>query len=96
MVGLWRLLGLLRVQLRRRLPLLLALPWRHEDYQEGVESGGEEAEEGRKGAEREGLMVRWMDGWMTLDFAKSWLFDILHKCSDSLDAYILLGSTFVA
>ena len=50
MAGLWRLLGLLRLQLPRRLFVLLAISRWHGEDQKGVESGGEEAEEGGEGA----------------------------------------------
>ena len=50
-VGLWRLLGLLRLQFPGGVYLLLALPGGHGEDQEGFQSGCEEAEEGGAGAE---------------------------------------------
>ena len=50
-VGLWRLLGLLRLQFPGGVPLLLALLGGHGEDQEGLQSGREEAEEDGTGAE---------------------------------------------
>ena len=50
-VGLRRLLGLLRLQFPGGVCLLLALPGGHSEDQEEVQSGYEEAEKGSEGAE---------------------------------------------